>query len=183
MKEHLTKHKTKYGFVAAVGLASFSFNALVQPLPEKTDPTAPLTLSQRQELAAEKSALAKQKCREWITDSKRQEAFGEGYSLVGGQYHASTGTVALSCVLREKSSSAMLTFRGFEDAERTVSLFETTSVPTTTAESVDIGDAAFWLPSQQQLLVRNGGELYTLRFSPATQTEAIIEIGKTLFKP
>lgn len=85
MKAHITKHKKKYGFVAAVGVAGFSFNALIQQPATVPEPANP-TISQRQEIANQRLEADKQRCNEWIPQEKRVALFGAAFDTIGGQF-------------------------------------------------------------------------------------------------
>ncbi len=182
MREHLTKHKKKYGFAAAVGLAGISVTTLVQP-PVVTEPKAdmPPTISQRQEAATQRLEADRERCNEWIPQEKRQEVFGADFAMVGGQYHASTGTQSLSCTFREGSISFLVTKRTIEDPARADKLFESSLLPTSSIESVAVGEKGFWSSVQKNLITRRENEIYTLRASPATTSEIIVTIGEKLF--
>jgi hypothetical protein len=182
MRQHLTKHKKKYGFAAALGLAGISVTTLVQP-PVVTAPKAdtPPTISQRQEAATQRLEADRERCNEWISQEKRQEAFGADFATVGGQYHASTGTQSLSCTFREGSTSFLVTKRTIEDQARADKLFESSLQPTSSIESVAVGEKGFWSTVQKNLITRRGNEIYTLRASPATSSEIIVSVGEKLF--
>lgn len=180
MKAHITKHKKKYGFVAAVGVAGFSFNALIQQPATVPEPTKP-TISQRQEVANQRLEADKQRCDEWIPQEKRVALFGAAFDTIGGQFFSATGTESLSCTFREASTSYLLTKRAFEDDARADQIFEASLQPTSTIESVTVGEQGFWSSAQKHLVTRRGNDIYTLRASPATSSEIIITIGENLF--
>ncbi len=182
MRAHLAKHKKKYGFAAAIGLAGISVTTLVQP-PVVTAPKAdtPPTISQRQEAAQLRLEADRKRCDEWIPQEKRKSLFGADFDSIGGQFFASTGTVSISCTFRQASNSFLLTRRTIEDSDRANTLFEATLQPTSSIESVAIGEKGFWSSAQNQLITRRGNNIYTLRASPATSSEIILEIGRALF--
>lgn len=180
MRAHLAKHKKKYGFVAAVGVAGFSFNTLIQTPPEQKGAAKP-TVSQRQEEASRRLELGRQNCEAWIPKEQRSEIFGAAFDVVSGQFFSATGTESLSCTFREGSMSYLASKRTVDNNEYASTLFEAAIYPSSTAESVDVGEKGFWSKTQKQLIVRRGNDIYTLRSSVTTSSEAIVSIGSKLF--
>lgn len=170
MRAHLAKHKAKYGFVAAIGLASFSYNAFVTPTPAPNTGIKNPAVSQRQADADKRVAEGTKRCNEWITPDSRIEAFGEGVNDVLGSHFATSGTESLDCVFRASPTSTSFSLNRL-----------TLSSPERAQAYADAVMNASSTNQKRELIVQ-GSNILTLRIAPPTTTTDTLQVLRRLIE-